>query len=164
MRALQQMNFNCSTICRSSLRAAPSRLFRPAARRLSVPSRSVNFSEEFGDHSWRQQNHIWDEAEIAQRMKTADLKHMPQGLAESALQKLVRGLYHSFNWATGYEHADPSASMSKVPLSCGHYCSLVCRMTMYVWGSSERGGYGPLRSPEYTAPPHAGPPAPSATA
>lgn len=69
-----------------------------------------NHSEKFGDHSWRQQNHIWSEAEIAERMATADQKHVPQGLLEHVLQKMVRLSYHAFNAVTGYEHADPATS------------------------------------------------------
>jgi len=65
------------------------------------------YSEDFGDHSWRQQNHIWTEREIAERMETADLKHVPQNTSEFVLQKLVRVAYHSFNYVTGYQAADP---------------------------------------------------------
>lgn len=96
-----------SAVCGSRLRAN----LRPAVRQLSVPSKvSPSYSEEFGDHSWRQQNHIWSEAEIAQRMATADQKHVPQGVAEVVLQKMVRLSYHAFNAVTGYEHADPATS------------------------------------------------------
>lgn len=65
---------------------------------------------KFGDHSWRQQNHIWSEAEIQERMGTADLKHAPQGLSELCLQKMVRAAYHTFNLFTGYNHTDPPVS------------------------------------------------------
>ena len=98
-----------SAVCGSRLRAASGRLIHPAVRRMSVPAHH-NYSETFGDHSWRQQNHIWNEAEIAERMATADQKHMPQGLAELVLQKMVRVSYHAFNAITGYEHADPATS------------------------------------------------------
>ena len=98
-----------SAVCGSRLQAASGRLVSPAVRRLSVPSHN-NYSEQFGDHSWRQQNHIWSEAEIAQRMTTANQKHVPQGLAEIVLQKMVRVSYHAFNTITGYEHADPATS------------------------------------------------------
>ena len=98
-----------SALCGSRLRAASGRLIHPAVRRMSVPAHH-NYSETFGDHSWRQQNHIWNEAEIAERMATADQKHVPQGLAEHVLQKMVRVSYHAFNAITGYEHADPATS------------------------------------------------------
>jgi len=62
------------------------------------------------DHSWRQQNHIWTEDEVQERMKTADVKHMPQTLADDVLQKMVRVAYHAFNFVTGYNHDDPPTS------------------------------------------------------
>ena len=65
---------------------------------------------EMADKTGRQQNHIWNEAEISERMATADQKHVPQGLAELVLQKMVRVSYHAFNAITGYEHADPATS------------------------------------------------------
>lgn len=70
----------------------------------------ANLSDQFGDHSWRQQNHIWSEAEIAERMLTADLKHAPAGFSELCLHQMVRTAYHTFNWATGYHHEDPPVS------------------------------------------------------
>merc|ERR550514_1961097 len=62
------------------------------------------------DHSWRQQNHIWTEAEVADRMATHQQKHLPQNVADSVLQKMVRVAYHAFNFVTGYDHADPPTS------------------------------------------------------
>merc|ERR1719498_80940 len=106
----------CTALSKSVANAAPLRLHslipRPPSntlltRSLSMPAKNDEF---FGDHSWRQQNHIWSEQEIKQRMETSDLKHVPQGIMEAALQKLVRGMYHAFNWVTGYEHADPATS------------------------------------------------------
>ena len=57
-----------------------------------------------------QQNHIWTEAEVQERMSTADMKHIPQGLSELVLQKSVRLAYHSFNALTGYNSVDPPPS------------------------------------------------------
>jgi len=62
------------------------------------------------DHSWRQQNHIWTEDEVEERMKTANMKHVPQSFTDDILQKMIRGLYHTFNLATGYNHSDPPTS------------------------------------------------------
>merc|ERR1719230_1902739 len=59
------------------------------------------------DHSWRQQNHIWTEDEVRERMQTSDLKHVPQNASDVALQKMVRVAYHAFNFMTGYNHEDP---------------------------------------------------------
>lgn len=43
-------------------------------------------------------------------MLTANDKHVPQTIAESFLQKIVRIAYHTFNFATGYDHDDPPTS------------------------------------------------------
>ena len=56
------------------------------------------------------QNHIWTESEIQERMLTANMKHVPQNLSESVLQKAVRAAYHMFNFVTGYNHTDPPTS------------------------------------------------------
>jgi hypothetical protein len=62
------------------------------------------------DHSWRQQNHIWSEDEVQERMKTADVKHVPQDVGDKVLQKVVRAAYHTFNFVTGYNQYDPPTS------------------------------------------------------
>jgi len=67
-------------------------------------------TESTGDHSWRQQNHIWTENEVQERMKTSEMKHVPQNFADTVLQKMVRVAYHAFNFMTGYNHADPPTS------------------------------------------------------
>jgi len=81
---------------------------RPITRAINGSTR--NYAEHFGDHSWRQQNHIWSDAEIEERKKTADQRHVPQGFAELALQKIVRASYHTFNAVTGYNAVDPPTS------------------------------------------------------
>jgi len=81
---------------------------RPAITRLL--STAKDDPQYFGDHSWRQQNHIWTEAEVQERMKTADMKHVPQDAADAVLQKMVRVAYHAFNFVTGYNHIDPPTS------------------------------------------------------
>jgi len=83
-----------------------------AIRTNAIAPRSLaSFSTKgFGDHSWRQQNHIWTDEEIQERMLTADMKHAPQSLSETVLQKSVRVAYHAFNAVTGYNHADPPTS------------------------------------------------------
>jgi len=43
-------------------------------------------------------------------MKTADMKHVPQSIGDTILQKMVRVAYHAFNFVTGYDHADPPTS------------------------------------------------------
>merc|ERR1711907_728486 len=85
-------------------RAVP--LHRPCMTRLL----SSKGPEYFGDHSWRQQNHIWTESEVQERMKTANMKHVPQNNGDAILQRMVRVAYHAFNFVTGYDHADPPTS------------------------------------------------------
>lgn len=38
------------------------------------------------------------------------MKHIPQTFAERLIQLTVRSAYHSFNFLTGYNHADPPTS------------------------------------------------------
>jgi len=106
----------CTALSKSVANAAPLRLHslipRPPSntlltRSLSMPAKNDEF---FGDHSWRQQNHIWTEEEVQERMKTSDMKHIPQTVGDSVLQKMVRVAYHAFNAVTGYDHADPPTS------------------------------------------------------
>lgn len=73
-------------------------------------SAGAKYSKEFGDHSWRQQNHIWTESEVEERKATANMKHVPQGVADFMLQKIVRASYHAFNFVTGYNSVDPPVS------------------------------------------------------
>lgn len=90
----------------------PRLMHTPMCPRLAIMPRMLSTKTlgTMGDHSWRQQNHIWSEAEVQQRMTTAETKHVPQTAAEALLQKVVRAAYHTFNFATGYDHADPPTS------------------------------------------------------
>merc|ERR1719240_550196 len=96
-------------------------------------SSSAKDPQYFGDHSWRQQNHIWTENEVQDRMKTFDMKHVPQNTADSVLQKMVRVAYHGFNFVTGYDHADPPTSAigysSSSRLLVCRACSAACSGT-----------------------------------
>lgn len=96
------------------LNASTRRMLAPCVRKLSVPpARSVprQFSDaELADHSWRQTNHLWTEGEIDDRIATADIKHVPQTRADAVVQGLVRTLYHSFNFVTGYKADNPTVS------------------------------------------------------
>lgn len=79
-------------------------------RALGTKNGNAHYSEEFGDHSWRQQNHIWTEEEIAERKLTSNLKHVPQSFGDALIQKSVRVAYHTFNFLTGYNADDPPVS------------------------------------------------------
>merc|ERR1712087_723064 len=67
---------------RPALQLAP-RTGRCVVQRFQALSAGAgkNYSKNFGDHSWRQQNHIWTESEIQERMLTANMKHVPQNLS-----------------------------------------------------------------------------------
>jgi len=103
MRVLAGRVPSCPLSATAGSTIAPRTLFA-RSRALSVQS-SVD-----ADHSWRQQNHIWTEEEVLDRMKTADLKHVPQNTGDVVLQKAVRAAYHTFNFMTGYNHANPPIS------------------------------------------------------
>merc|ERR1719454_2859076 len=86
-------------------------LARPLRESAIRCARALSTKASFdADHSWRQQNHIWTDAEVLDRMATSDMKHVPQTLGDTVLQKAVRVAYHTFNLMTGYNHADPPTS------------------------------------------------------
>ena len=61
------------------------------------------------DHTGRQQNHIWSEAELAKALATAQDHHTPITLPDKlAYGVMYYGLYHPFNFITGYTKNDPS--------------------------------------------------------
>jgi ubiquinol oxidase len=64
--------------------------------------------EELADHSWRQTNHIWSAAEIKERMLTKDQKHKPKTVSDHIMATIMKTMYHSFNFITGYKEVDPS--------------------------------------------------------
>lgn len=66
-----------------------------------------NTDSNFGDHLGLQQNHIWTEAEINEKMSVL-YHHKPKTLADHLMHKFMYGLYHSFNFLTGYRAKDPS--------------------------------------------------------
>jgi len=59
------------------------------------------------DHTGRQQNHIWSKNEIENVMSTL-YRHQPKTIADQFMNKLMYGLYHTFNFITGYSANDPS--------------------------------------------------------
>jgi len=90
-------------------------LARPALAKGPALARPVltnarMLSKISSDHSWRQQNHIWTDEEVTERMMTANKKHVPQSFSDDVLQKMVRFAYHTFNFMTGYNHANPPTS------------------------------------------------------
>ena len=55
-----------------------------------------------GDHFGLQQNHVWDEAEIKVKMEHL-YHHTPVTVSDKVMHGIMRSLYHSFNFITGYE-------------------------------------------------------------
>jgi hypothetical protein len=62
-----------------------------------------------GDHTGRQQNHIWTKEELDTAMTTL-YRHQPKTFSDHLMNKLMYGMYHSFNFATGYKAENPSVS------------------------------------------------------
>ena len=75
----------------------------------SFPDIATAAQVSYNDHSWRQQNHIWTDGELADRMKTGTQKHVPVEVSDYITRAIMRTLYHSFNLITGYKHENPSA-------------------------------------------------------
>lgn len=63
--------------------------------------------ELIGDHTGRQQNHIWKPEELRERMNTL-YRHSPKTAADFVMNKLMYSLYHTFNFFTGYTPVNPS--------------------------------------------------------
>eukprot|EP01041_Mallomonas_annulata_P011014 gene11014-23010_t len=60
-----------------------------------------------GDHTGRQQNHIWSREEIEERFNNL-YRYEPQNLTDHTMKRLMYTLYHTFNFITGYKHSNPS--------------------------------------------------------
>lgn len=76
---------------------------------LGIQKRPLNFNSDsaLGDHLGLQQNHIWTESEITERMSVL-YHHKPTTFADHLMHKFMYGLYHSFNFITGYRANNPS--------------------------------------------------------
>jgi hypothetical protein len=85
--------------------------------------------KRYGDHTGRQQNHIWTNEELEEALTTAHCRHKPKTFGDklahvrqaiehtshASMQSELRmqnfmyyGLYHPFNFVTGYKENDPS--------------------------------------------------------
>jgi hypothetical protein len=60
-----------------------------------------------GDHSGLQQNHIWTEEELKDKLSLL-YHHKPKNWGDRAVHSLMYGLYHTFNFVTGYKSVNPS--------------------------------------------------------
>eukprot|EP01039_Chlorochromonas_danica_P000384 gene384-417_t len=59
------------------------------------------------DHLGRQQNHIWTREEIEERL-SKKYRHQPKTLSDYLMNYTMYGLYHSFNFVTGYKTENTS--------------------------------------------------------
>mmetsp|Transcript_2310 Transcript_2310/g.4945 ORF Transcript_2310/g.4945 Transcript_2310/m.4945 type:complete len:297 (-) Transcript_2310:228-1118(-) len=59
------------------------------------------------DHSWRQVNHIWTEAELDAMLATKDVKHEPVTVSDKVMSYTMKVMYHGFNAITGYKEENP---------------------------------------------------------
>lgn len=71
------------------------------------PDAEKYYQESLGDHTGRQQNYIWTLEELDDRMKNL-YRHKPQTFSDKVVNKFMYGLYHVFNFVTGYEAKDPT--------------------------------------------------------
>jgi len=69
--------------------------------------RTAVSDELIGNHTGRQQNHIWRPEELSERMSTL-YRHQPKTVSDFTMNKLMYGLYYAFNFATGYTPMNPS--------------------------------------------------------
>eukprot|EP01035_Chromulina_nebulosa_P010496 gene10496-14098_t len=62
---------------------------------------------QLGDHTGLQQNHIWTQEELEIKMQEHP-RHQPKTISDHIMNKVMYGFYHSFNFITGYNAANPS--------------------------------------------------------
>jgi len=60
-----------------------------------------------GDHTGRQQNHIWTKDELQEKMSTL-YRHKPKTFGDKVVNTVMYGMYNSFNFITGYQADNPS--------------------------------------------------------
>lgn len=60
-----------------------------------------------GDHTGRQQNHIWSKEEINEVRETM-YRHKPETMVDKATQFVMHSLYHTFNFFSSYREVNPT--------------------------------------------------------
>jgi hypothetical protein len=73
-----------------------------------LPPKVSDNEAELADHSWRQQNHIWTNEELIEKYNTKTVKHKPVTVSDHIMGGLMKFLYHSFNFITGYKEVNPA--------------------------------------------------------
>jgi hypothetical protein len=84
-------------------------------KQFGVPKKTPTFEKpqdferetQLADHSWRQQNRIWTNEEIAAIMAEKDKTHTPVTLSDKIMRGIIQMLYRSFNFITGYREINP---------------------------------------------------------
>jgi hypothetical protein len=74
---------------------------------LNAKGAAKNQDIVLGDHTGRQQNHIWSEEEVNE-VRANLYKHKPVTFSDKVMNTLMYSLYHSFNFLTGYKHVNPT--------------------------------------------------------
>lgn len=92
---------------RASARPHPLHAKPKDIRGTLVTDTRKNDDELLGDHSGRQQNHIWSAEELEEKMSTL-YRHKPKTVTDHVMNKLMYTLYDVFNLVTGYTPVDPS--------------------------------------------------------
>mmetsp|Transcript_19110 Transcript_19110/g.37730 ORF Transcript_19110/g.37730 Transcript_19110/m.37730 type:complete len:344 (-) Transcript_19110:265-1296(-) len=67
------------------------------------------YDRDLADHTGRQQNHIWTKEEV-DHVRANIHKHKPVTMMDKVMNQIMYGLYHSFNWLTGYKTENTSVS------------------------------------------------------
>lgn len=75
---------------------------------LEIPKSEYETNELVaGDHTGRQQNHIWTKEELTEKMSTL-YRHKAKTIGDHIINKLMYGLYNAFNFFTGYKSDNPT--------------------------------------------------------
>jgi hypothetical protein len=99
---------NFSNSRSTNLDADPTNVhFRVSPRPHPLYPEGKILAERLGDHTGKQQNHIWSEEEIQEKM-SALYHYTPKTIMDRVVHIGMRVAYHSFNFITGYDHKDPS--------------------------------------------------------
>lgn len=72
-----------------------------------MPNKVLYSDREYGDHTGRLQNHIWTKQEIAD-LGSNLYRHIPKTMGDHVMNKIMYGLYYTFNFITNYRHDNPT--------------------------------------------------------
>jgi len=72
-----------------------------------MPNKVLYSDREYGDHTGRLQNHIWTKQEITD-LGSNLYRHIPKTMSDHVMNKIMYGLYYTFNFITNYSHDNPT--------------------------------------------------------